>query len=94
MYRQVHATPAQLGNRRADGRKVKKQIEACDASRTSEDLTMEIERDLIQGLPRQITVSSTDIATAVEEPVNAIIAAIKNIGADSTGQHLTLLTEA
>ena len=59
---------------------VKKQIGACDASRTSEDLTMEIRgRDLIQGLPRQITVSSTDIATAVEEPVNAIIAAIKRV---------------
>lgn len=59
---------------------VKKQIGACDASRITEDLTMEIRgRDLIQGLPRQITVSSTDIAAAVEEPVNAIIAAIKRV---------------
>ena len=36
-------------------------------------------RDLVQGLPRQVTVSSVDIARAIEEPVNAIVAGIKRV---------------
>ena len=54
---------------------VKKQIGACDVIRATEDRVMEIRgRDLVQGLPRQITVSSVDIAKSVEEPVYSIIA--------------------
>jgi len=59
---------------------IKKQIGSCDIERAAADMTMAIRgRDLIQGLPRQITVSSMDIARAVEEPTNAIIAAIKRV---------------
>lgn len=59
---------------------VKKQIGACDLARASVDRVMDIRgRDLIQGLPRQITVSSVDIAKAVEEPVKAIVAGIKRV---------------
>lgn len=59
---------------------IKKQIGSCDIERAATDMTMAIRgRDLIQGLPRQITVSSMDIARAVEEPTNAIIAAIKRV---------------
>jgi len=59
---------------------VKKSIGACDLARASEDMTMEIRgRDLIQGLPRQMTVSSVDVARAIEEPVNSIIAGIKRV---------------
>ncbi len=59
---------------------VKKQIGACDVIRASEDRVMEIRgRDLVQGLPRQITVSSVDIAKSVEEPVFSIIAGIKRV---------------
>ena len=58
----------------------KKQIGVCDIERAATDKTMEIKgRDLIQGLPRQITISSMDIAKAVEEPKSAIIAAIKRV---------------
>lgn len=42
--------------------------------------TMDIRgRDLVQGLPRQITVSSFDVARAIEEPVGAIISGIKRV---------------
>ena len=59
---------------------VKKQIGACDVIRATEDRVMEIRgRDLVQGLPRQITVSSVDIAKSVEEPVFSIIAGIKRV---------------
>ena len=59
---------------------VKKQIGACDVIRATEDRVMEIRgRDLVQGLPRQITVSSVDIAKSVEEPVYSIIAGIKRV---------------
>ncbi len=59
---------------------IKKQIGSCDVENAKDDMTMEIRgRDLIQGLPRQITVSSLDIARAVEDPKNALIAAIKRV---------------
>lgn len=59
---------------------IKKQIGACDPKTASPDKTMDIRgRDLIQGLPRQVTVSSVDIARAIEEPVNAIVAGIKRV---------------
>lgn len=59
---------------------IKKQIGSCDVENAKDDMTMEIRgRDLIQGLPRQITVSSLDMARAVEDPKNALIAAIKRV---------------
>ena len=57
---------------------LKKTIGSC-IERTPEK-TMEIRgRDLVQGLPRQITVSSSDVARAIEEPVGAIISGIKRV---------------
>ncbi|MGE4446092.1 MAG: rod shape-determining protein, partial [Synergistaceae bacterium] len=57
---------------------LKKTIGSC-RERTPEK-TMEIRgRDLVQGLPRQITVGSSDVARAIEEPVGAIIAGIKRV---------------
>ena len=59
---------------------VKKQIGACDPLKASADSKMDIRgRDLVQGLPRQVTVSSVDVAKAIEEPVNQIIAGIKRV---------------
>ncbi len=59
---------------------VKKQIGACDPLKASPDKTMDIRgRDLVQGLPRQVTVNSVDVAQAIEEPVNQIIAGIKRV---------------
>ena len=59
---------------------IKKQIGACDPKTASPEKTMDIRgRDLVQGLPRQVTVSSADIALAIEEPVNAIVAGIKRV---------------
>ena len=59
---------------------IKKQIGACDPKTASPEKTMDIRgRDLVQGLPRQVTVSSVDIARAIEEPVNAIVAGIKRV---------------
>src|SRR5450759_1095279 len=44
----------------------------------SEELDVEIRgRDLLSGLPRTLTISSEEIRTAVEEPTQAIITAIK-----------------
>lgn len=59
---------------------VKKTIGNCDFENIDTDMTMEVRgRDLIHGLPKQITVSSLDIAKAVEEPITSIITAIKRI---------------
>lgn len=57
---------------------LKKAIGSC-RERTPEK-TMEIRgRDLAQGLPRQMTIGSSDVAKAIEEPVGAIIAGIKRV---------------
>lgn len=59
---------------------VKKQIGACDAAKASSDKIMDIRgRDLVQGLPRQVTVNSVDVAKAIDEPVSSIIAGIKRV---------------
>ncbi len=43
-----------------------------------EDETMEIRgRDLVTGLPKVLTITSTEVTEAIKEPVNAIIEAIK-----------------
>src|SRR5216110_2474390 len=45
---------------------------------TPEELVAEIKgRDLVSGLPKTITISAEEVRRAVEEPVNAIIDAIK-----------------
>ena len=54
-------------------------IGSCDLG-APEDKVMDIRgRDLIQGLPRQITVSSRDVAKSIEEPVAQIIAGVKRV---------------
>src|SRR5206468_7920020 len=45
---------------------------------TPEELVAEIKgRDLVSGLPKTITISAEEVRRAIEEPVNAIIDAIK-----------------
>ncbi len=45
-----------------------------------DDLSMEIRgRDLIQGLPKQITITSKDVAKAIEEAVGSIIGGIRSV---------------
>ncbi len=45
---------------------------------TGADETMEIRgRDLVTGLPKVLTITSTEVTEAIKEPVNAIIDAIK-----------------
>lgn len=59
---------------------LKKAIGACNVAHASADMAMDIRgRDLVHGLPRQITVSSLDVARAIDEPVSQIIAAIKRV---------------
>lgn len=59
---------------------LKKAIGACNVAHASADMVMDIRgRDLVHGLPRQITVSSLDVARAIDEPVSQIIAAIKRV---------------
>ena len=66
-----------IGDQTAE--EVKKVIGSCDLG-APEDKVMDIRgRDLIQGLPRQITVSSRDVAKSIEEPVAQIIAGVKRV---------------
>ena len=66
-----------IGDQTAE--EVKKAIGSCDLN-APEDKVMDIRgRDLIQGLPRQITVSSRDVAKSIEEPVAQIIAGVKRV---------------
>ena len=65
---------------------VKKQIGACDPTKASPDKLMDIRgRDLVQGLPRQVTVNSVDVAKAIDEPVSSIIADVMDRGIILTG---------
>jgi len=42
------------------------------------ELTMEVRgRDLISGLPRSCTITSTEVREAIQEPINAIVEAVK-----------------
>ena len=44
----------------------------------AEELTMDIRgRDLVTGLPKTLNITSTEITSAIKEPVNSIIDAIK-----------------
>jgi rod shape-determining protein MreB len=45
---------------------------------TEEELTMDIKgRDLVAGVPRTLTISSSEIREALSEPVNGIVEAVK-----------------
>ena len=45
---------------------------------TEEELTMDIKgRDLVAGVPRTLTVTSTEIREALSEPINGIVEAVK-----------------
>ena len=45
-----------------------------------EPLSMDIRgRDLVQGLPRQVKITSTDVAKAIEESVRAIVGGIRRV---------------
>jgi rod shape-determining protein MreB len=47
---------------------------------TGEELSMDIRgRDLVQGLPRQITMTSTDVQKAIEESISMIISGIREV---------------
>ena len=46
----------------------------------SEELSMEIRgRDLVRGLPRQVTITSKDVAKAIEESIGTIIGGIRRV---------------
>jgi len=67
-----------IGEQTAESLKI--QIGTCKVKPHDEEATMIIKgRDLVQGLPRQIEVTSSMVARAIEEPVNAIIAGIRRI---------------
>lgn len=67
-----------IGDQTAEDLKIA--IGACHAANAPAEMTLEIRgRDLVQGLPKQITVSSNDVARAIDEPVNSIIASIKRV---------------
>ena len=52
-------------------------IEIGSAAPVGEDTTMEVRgRDMVSGLPRKTIVSSEEIREALQEPVNAIVAAV------------------
>lgn len=57
---------------------VKLQIGA--AMPLEEELTMEVRgRDVVAGLPKIVTVSSTEVAEAIAEPLNTIVTAVKGV---------------
>ncbi|MCL2683746.1 MAG: rod shape-determining protein, partial [Synergistaceae bacterium] len=65
-----------IGEQTAEDLKVK--IGTCFP--VGEELSMDIRgRDLIQGLPRQVTVTSTDVCKAIEESINMIIGGIREV---------------
>jgi len=64
-----------LGERTAEAIK----INIGSAFPLSEEPTAEVRgRDLVSGLPKTITVGAEEIRKAIEEPVNAIVDAVKN----------------
>jgi len=65
----------QLGERTAEAIK----LAVGSALPTADEMIAEIKgRDLVSGLPKTIHVTSEEIRRALEEPVNAIIDAVKN----------------
>ncbi|MDR1580589.1 MAG: rod shape-determining protein [Synergistaceae bacterium] len=65
-----------IGEQTAEVLKVK--IGTCFP--VDEELSMNIRgRDLLQGLPRQITMTSTDVMKAIEDSINSIIGGIREV---------------
>ena len=65
-----------IGEQTAEDLKVK--IGTCYP--TGDELAVSIRgRDLIQGLPRQVTVTSTDVSKAIEESINMIVGGIREV---------------
>jgi rod shape-determining protein MreB len=65
-----------IGEQTAEDLKVK--IGTCFP--VGEDLSMNIRgRDLLQGLPRQITMTSADVMKAIEDSINSIISGIREV---------------
>lgn len=65
-----------IGERSAEEVKIK----IGSASPDSQPLTMEIRgRDLINGLPKTVSISSEEIREALEEPLMAIVEAVKGV---------------
>ena len=65
-----------IGEQTAEDLKVK--IGTCFP--VGEDLSMNIRgRDLLQGLPRQITMTSSDVMKAIEDSINSIISGIREV---------------
>lgn len=63
-----------IGDRTAEEAK----IEVGSAYPSSNERTMDVRgRDLISGLPRRATISSGEIREAIQEPINAIVEAVK-----------------
>jgi rod shape-determining protein MreB len=55
-------------------------IEIGSAVPVEEELTMEVRgRDIVAGLPRIVTVSSTEVTEAIAEPLASIVSAIKGV---------------
>ncbi|MDR1482567.1 MAG: rod shape-determining protein [Synergistaceae bacterium] len=66
-----------IGEQMAENLKVR--IGTCFPGIT-EDVSMNIRgRDLIQGLPRQVTITSVDVAKAIEESIGLIINGIRRV---------------
>ncbi len=64
----------QIGDRTAEEAK----FEVGSAYPSGEDRTMDVRgRDLISGLPRSATISSSEIREAIADPINAIVEAVK-----------------
>jgi rod shape-determining protein MreB and related proteins len=63
-----------IGDRTAEGAK----FEVGTAYPTEVERTLEVRgRDLITGLPRSATITSSEVREAIQEPVNAIVEAVK-----------------
>ncbi len=66
-----------IGEQTAEDLKVK--IGTCFPS-ASEEISLDIRgRDLIHGLPRQITITSNDVAKAIEESIGTILNGIRRV---------------
>ncbi len=64
-----------IGERSAESIK----MDIGTAGEVSEDVEMDIRgRDLLTGLPKTITITSSEIATSLKETVDAIVEAVKN----------------
>ncbi len=62
----------------ASSERIKKEIGSAAAPDSGSGITMEIKgRDLLNGVPKEITITQRHIAEALAEPVGAIVEAVK-----------------